>query len=134
MILTEISWIAVLIGVILNMALGAFWYSPSFLGLQWLESYGFKVEEMRHSPLHYLGAVLIALIMTLVVAGFVRAFEINHLWISILVAFWIWLGFIVTTQFSGVIWSRKPLKAFLIDIAYYLVTLQMLFILFTFIG
>jgi hypothetical protein len=132
MILADISWIAVLIGVILNMALGAFWYSPSFLGPQWVEAHGFRMEEMRHSPLNYVGAIFISLVTSLVIAGITYYFGINRIGLAVLTGFWLWLGLIATSQFSGVIWSKKPFKVFLIDAAYYLVSTVMLFVLFSF--
>jgi hypothetical protein len=36
--------------------------------------------------------------------------------------FWTWLGFVATTQLSGVLWERKPFKLYAINVSYYLVS------------
>jgi hypothetical protein len=50
-------------------------------------------------------------------------FGVNSLPEGLLVAFLIWLGFIVTTQYSAVIWAKKPLNVFLCDIGCELLSL-----------
>jgi hypothetical protein len=36
--------------------------------------------------------------------------------------FWIWLGFIATSQINSVIWDGRPVKLYLINVGYYLVS------------
>ena len=37
--------------------------------------------------------------------------------------FWVWLGFIATTMIGIVLWEIKPVKLYLLIVAYYLISL-----------
>ena len=41
----DINWIAVLIGAVVNMMIGAMWYGPLF-GERWMEENGFTMEKI----------------------------------------------------------------------------------------
>ena len=49
----QINWIAVVIGSVFNMILGALWYGPLF-GKLWLRLIDKKREEMQGSPAMYI--------------------------------------------------------------------------------
>lgn len=119
----DVNWIAIISVAILNIILGALWYSPQVFGKIWMNSLGIKEGECQAhcSVNHYLGAFAIALVTAWVLALFIN-------WIGAITAiegakvgFFVWLGFIATTHFSGVLWVKKPLKTYLIDAGFYLV-------------
>lgn len=120
---TDISIWPIIIATLVTMVLGAIWYSPFFLGCTWSESHNFDKSQLKPSALEYLGTFVTTFIMVWVFAGLLNWLELNSLDSALKLAFLIWLGFITTTHFSGVIWARKPITAYLIDTVYHLLML-----------
>jgi hypothetical protein len=119
-------WIALLLSAFINIVLGALWYHPRFLGSPWIDAHGFRDDTLKGTPLHYIGAFLVGLILAFVLGRLLFKFSIDTPSGAAQLAFCLWAGFIATTHFSGVIWAKKPLSAFLIDTAFYLISLQII--------
>ena len=56
---TSVNWLAVLVGTVLSMALGALWYGPLF-GQYWLKLIGKTEEELESNPIMYVKTALAA--------------------------------------------------------------------------
>jgi hypothetical protein len=120
------------IGVtILNIILGMLWYSPWLFGHEWAKAYKFDKKKLKATPWHLVGSILVSLVTAIILATLVHEIHITHWRGSLLLAIYLWIGFIVTTHFSGVIWARKPLRVYFIDIAYLLISLVMMTMLLT---
>ncbi|MEC7840530.1 MAG: DUF1761 domain-containing protein [Chlamydiota bacterium] len=128
--LFQTNYLAVFIAAIVNMVIGATWYGPKFLGDKWLEVHAFDRENLKAGPLSYLGAFIIGLIIATVFGAFLSFFKVTSIIGAMCFAFFIWLGFIATTQFSGVIWAKKPVGAYCIDVGFFLVSLQAMAVIF----
>jgi hypothetical protein len=124
-----ISFSIFLVAVI-NVLFGMFWYSPQFLGHTWAKAQHFNLRDMKPSPFHYVGAVAVSTVTAIVLANLVRIFEIHSLLDAIKVGFLCWLGFVATSHFSGVIWARKPLVVYFIDVSYLLCLILINMVLF----
>lgn len=109
----SIYWLPVVIAAVANMVIAYFWYSKWLFGPMWNKlSDATMVKDMKR-PMIY------AFIVSLVIAYFLAFFEM-YLGVStvtdgMFVGFFAWLGFVATTQISGVIWANRPVKLFLID-------------------
>ncbi|MDP1835925.1 MAG: DUF1761 domain-containing protein [Chlamydiales bacterium] len=115
------NWLRIILAALSFMIVGALWYSPLVLGDVWAELGGMDMNALQPTPWHYLGAASVALVMSIGMAQlfqWVRPASLVHAWKVVAV---VWLAFVVTTQFSGVIWGGYPLKIFLIDIGCVLV-------------
>lgn len=112
----DVSWIGVVLATVASVIIGAFIYSPKVLGSIWCRAYGWDADQLKPSPLHYGGAVLVAFVMSFFLAVLLKALHITSVWQGVETGFIIWIGFIVPTFFSGVIWSKKPLMAYGVDI------------------
>ncbi len=123
MSLLDVNYFAVVIGVILNIIIGAFWYSPKFLGIPWAKAHNFDLETLKPTPFHYVGAIIVGFILAWTLAAFISALHAHTAVEGMKVAFFAWLGFIATTHFSGVIWAKKPLNAYFIDVGGLLVSM-----------
>jgi hypothetical protein len=106
--------------------LGMLWYSPALFGTLWAKEHNFNLADLKATPLHYLGAILVSLIIVSVFYILIHSFSVNTVAKGAVLGFFLWLGFIATTHFSGVLWARKPLKAYLIDTSFQLVSLIMI--------
>lgn len=123
----EINFLAVVVAAIANMILGAIWYSPAVAGTQWMKLIGLTKADMEKAKpqmgkLYALG-FLGSLVMSFVLAhllDLVAAMDMSDAW---QLAFWVWLGFVATTQLNRVTWGGKPKELWVLDNVYYLATL-----------
>jgi hypothetical protein len=129
MVFGEVNYWAVIVATIVNMVLGSFWYSPQFLGKTWAKAHGFDIDQLWPQIWNYVGAFFVALILAWVFSMLTHAFGVTTFWGGMQLGFWIWLGFIATTHFSGVIWAKKSWMAYLIDMGYQFVIMIILGVL-----
>ncbi len=132
MILTDINFLAVVLATIANIVLGMFWYSPSILGTIWAKAHNFSMPILNPAPVSYFLSIGVSFITALFLAFFINWLNITTVWEGIKLAIYLWIGFIATTHFSGVIWARKSYLAYLIDSAFQLVSLVIMAIIITF--
>lgn len=121
--LIELNYLAILVAAISNMIIGSIWYAPPVLGNLWAEAHKFRLEDLKPTPLHYVQAFIVSFIIAWALGALLKWFDVTSLKEGLGVSFLIWLGFIATTHFSGVIWAKKPLKAYLIDVSFHLLSI-----------
>lgn len=104
----DVKLIAVLLAALAQFVVGAIWYMPLF-GKLWGKIHGFdKIdaktqEEMQKSMMPLLVVQLfMAFVTAYVLAHVIKAFPDDSVY---KLAFWMWLGFIVPTQVSAVIFG-----------------------------
>jgi hypothetical protein len=119
----EINYLAVLLGAVANMVIGALWYSPLMFANQWLALIGKKKEDIKGAGPAYAKVAVSALLMSYVVAHFVDLVDAVTLSEGLQLGFWAWLGFVATTTFADVIFAGKPWKLWAINNGYNLVSL-----------
>ncbi len=128
MISGDVNYLAVLIAAVVNMAIGAFWYSPAGFGKQWSALMGWtdpaKTDQMKKGAgKSYAWMFVASLITMFVLANVARLAGAATMMQGAVVGFWIWLGFVATTQIGSILWDMKPAKLFAINTLYSLVTL-----------
>ena len=120
-----INYWAVVVSAVASMVVGMLWYGPLF-GKSWMTMTGITKESMKTmalSPAKAMALGLVnALIMAYVLGYYVVALGAIGVVEALMLAFWTWLGFVATTQISGFLWEGKPIKLFLLNTAYSLVT------------
>lgn len=126
----HINLVAVLVASIANMFVGFLWYGKLF-GEQWAEAMGWKnlsqeqINKMREQakyayPQTFVGGFL----MMYVFAHILGTYQASHILDGFRGAFWMWVGFVVPVKYGECLWGDKSIKAFLIDIGYYLAILS----------
>ena len=123
-----VNYIAIIVATIIGYAIGALWYSPLLFGTQWMKLQGFTKRDMlrakqRGMAKAYILTFIAVLVMALVLSLLVEVFGNGNFWSGALVGFWVWLGFLATTQIGMVFWEDKPFSLYLLTTAHYLVTL-----------
>ncbi len=118
----DVNWLGVIVATLVNMVLGSLWYSPYLFGKPWAEAQKMDIKTLVATPLHYAGAFLVSLLTAFVLAVLLKKFHILSYSDALTLAFWAWLGFVATTHFSGVLWANRPLKSYIIDTAYALLS------------
>jgi hypothetical protein len=119
----DVNWVAVIVAALLNIAMGALWYSPKALGTIWARSHDISTGSLQPSVWQYIAAVVVALITAWVLAVFINFLSPSSFSEAAGLAFLIWFGFVAATSFSGVIWAKKPILAYAIDATFELVAL-----------
>lgn len=127
-IVGDINYLAVLIAAVITMAIGAFWYSPAGFGKQWASLMGWgdpaKMDQMKKGAgKSYAWMFVASLVTAFVLGSIVRLAGAATISAGASVGFWLWLGFVATTQIGSVLWEMKPPQLFAINTLYSLVTL-----------
>lgn len=116
-----------IVAALAAMILGMFWYSPAFLGKQWMREVGITQDDMKKPK----NGVTMPLGMVLgLLSQFVRMFFLT--WAIFLVApvglmnalfvgLAVWAGFLAVADLGSVLWEMKSWKLFLINTSYNLV-------------
>jgi hypothetical protein len=120
-----INFWSVLTATIAAMVIGWVWYTPSVFGNIWMRSTGKRMEDINKSDGNraMAGMVIVALIEAYALAHFIQYMGVTSISAAVLLAFWIWLGFIATVSASGFLFEGKPKSWWLITNGYQLVTL-----------
>ena len=123
----QINYLAVLVVAIINMAVGALWYSKLLFGNIWMKSAKISEKQIEESkkemPKMYLTMFVGAFIMAFVLAHFIAQIAAVTVVDGIQAGFWAWLGFIATTSLSSVIFEGKSPNLYLLNNGYNLVSL-----------
>ena len=125
-----INWLAVLAAAIVCMAIGFLWYSPMLFARSWMIASGYdindkaKMDEMKKSmgktySLAFLASFLQAAMLAKILA-------LTGVWSPLYgmkIAFGIWLGFVMTVQLTGALFSNQAqkMKLFAINAGHQLV-------------
>ena len=108
--------------------LGALWYSPLLFERPFFALKGWTPEEVAavraSSHAGEIGAALaVSLVTAYVLAHFVKFTGAETAGGGMLTGFWLWLGFVLTTNLETVIFEGRPLGLYLINNGYHLVGL-----------
>ncbi len=117
---SSVNWLAVLVGTVLSMALGALWYGPLF-GQTWLKLIGKTEEELESSPVMYLKTAVAALIGMLALNLVVVSFGATDILSGLVAGAFIFLGIGATTTFVYTNFEGPSEKVWLLYVAYHLV-------------
>lgn len=124
-----INYIAVIASAVVAFVVGFVWYGPLF-GKQWMKLSGMTSESMKGMKMNPKQSMALAFLGTLVLAVvldyFLMAMGVTDVLGAVKLAFWVWLGFFVTTLSGSVLWEGKSPKLYLFSIVYHLVSLAII--------
>jgi hypothetical protein len=130
--MVPINYLAVLVAALIPMAVGALWYLPALFAKKWMALVGKTEEEVKNvNPMKAYGiSFLTSLIMAYVLAHSVY-FGMSFMHISGFAAgmqggFWSWLGFVVTTNASSVLFEFRKPGLYWMSVGYYLICLLLM--------
>ena len=120
----EINYWAVLVAVVINMVVGALWYSKGLFGSHWSKLTGIKLEDMRKQGNAGIAiSVVTSLITAFILAHFVRYAGATSFSDGLVTGFWLWLVFIAAMLASSYVFEGRPWKLWTINAGYWLVVL-----------
>ena len=104
--------------------IGALWYSPKVFGRIWMDGTGLKEADVNNCGIGvYIGAFVTAFLICFGLAVFLFLTESRTLLDALVVAFFAWVGFILPTHLSKLLWEKTPLSVFFINTTHGLVGL-----------
>jgi len=120
----DVNWLAVLVSAVASMAIGYVWYAKWFLGKTWMMLIGKTEEDLKKGAGSAMFLALIcAVVSAFVLAVFVNLADAATVSEGLMLAFWIWLGFVVTVLLMNVAFEQRSKKLFLINAFYQLISL-----------
>lgn len=124
-----LNWYAVGVAALIYMSIGMVWYGPLF-GKYWMKLLGLTPESMRTMPLSPLQAIVGGSVAAVCMAAvlsyaslYFAAVTVVH---ALILAFWMWFGFVVPTQAGSYLWEGKPFMLLVLNASFYLVTLSIM--------
>jgi hypothetical protein len=124
----RINYPAVVVSAIAYWVLGAIWYSPLLFAHPFIALKGWTPEELaalqaagagKEIAIAFAGSLLLAYVL----AHFVKFTGAETARAGIETGFWLWLGFVITTNLETVLFEGRPLGLYLISNGYHLVGL-----------
>ncbi len=115
---------AIIVMAVVYMAIGWLWYSPKLFGDMIVCPTTKNGEECKSCCwMSYAGEFILALIIGYALSEFVINTNSVTAGEGVKVGFLAWLGFIATSMFSKVLWSKRPMSNFFICSGFYLLML-----------
>ena len=112
---------------IASVLIGWVWYHPKVFGTAWMRAANLSPEAVEDGKKKMPFLVLAGLLASMLIAWIMNTLGARigiFDWIGAVVdlALWLWLGFVAPILLGSVLWERKPLKYYLINAGYWLVS------------
>ncbi len=118
----DINYAAVVVAAIINMAVGALWYSPMMFSKAWLKLTG-KKDMKGSGQMGYAVSAIGALVQSWILVHFVEYAGSTTVWQGVVTGFWLWLGLVAAVMAGAYVFEGRPLKLLKINAGYFLVVL-----------
>lgn len=120
----DINYLAVVVAAVVNMVVGAVWYSPALFAKPWAALVGRKMEDLqKNAGPGYFWTALGALVQAWILAHFVAYVGADAVVEGAMVGFWLWVGFVAITQGVNTIFAGTRKKLWAINAGYFLTVL-----------
>ena len=125
----SINYLAVAVAIVINMAAGAAWYSPLLFAKPWMAANGLTEESIKEAgsaTRGYVVAVIASIVIAFAVALFAQASGADTPVEGLILGLAAGLGFVATTFAANYIFESRPLKLYLINAGYPVVSLALI--------
>jgi hypothetical protein len=122
-----VNLLAVALAAIAAFFVGFLWHGPLF-GRTWMRLSGISEKEAKAAmEKGGMGKTMFLAFLQQLVTAFVMALFAYDLGVAdaidaLLLAFWAWLGFVVTVHLNAVLWEKRAPALYLFNIAYQFVS------------
>lgn len=96
---------AILVAGVINMIIGATWYSKALFGNKWMTYLGFKEEELSPSPWLFLVVFLMGLIIAILMAMFLK--DATGVGEGLIFGALLALGFVIPTMLTHYLYEQR---------------------------
>jgi hypothetical protein len=119
----DVHWLAVIVAAVVNMVVGAVWYSKPLFAKEWSKLTGRKMEDMGGGGMGYGVAFVGALIQAWILAHFVVYAGSTSFTDGLVTGFWLWLGFVAVATAVNMVFEGRSWNLWKINAGYFLVVL-----------
>lgn len=142
----ELNYVVLLAASLVGMAVGFIWYSPTLFGKPWMRLMGFTADSMKKAQkkmglwyfVSFILTVITAYVLYHVIALSLNFFEYSNVQTGLMTGFWMWLGFVMPVQLTGLIFGKehggKAWQLFVINTGYQLTSLLLMGLTFGILG
>lgn len=126
-----VSFLPILFAGIANVAIGMIWYHPKVFGGMWMRLSNITPEMAergkKRMPLMAIFGLIASMLIAWVMSYVGLALGIYD-WVGAVfeLAVWCWLGFVAPVMLGMVLWEQKPVKLYLINVLYWLVSFMVM--------
>lgn len=126
-----VDYIGVISAAIASTILGFVWYGPLF-GKQWVALSDMTVEKINATKasdmgksymIAFLGSIAMAYVLANIFVFVTAYFQSGNIVTGFMVGMWTWFGFVMPVTLGTVLWENKSWKLWILNNAYYLITL-----------
>jgi len=117
----DINYWAVLVAAIINMTVGALWYSQLLFAKAWVKLIGKR--HMQGGQTGYLVSAVGALIQSWILVHFVEYAGSTTVWEGVVTGFWLWLAFVAVVMAGAYVFEGRSWKLWQINAGYFLIVL-----------
>ena len=120
----KINYPAVIVATIIHFMIGGLWYGLIF-GNTFLKIVEWTPEQQAQivaqtNWTQYLLAFVTSFVLCYILAHFVQYTKATSALDGMQTGFWLWLGFVATTQLASVIFEQRKLGLYLLNVGYQL--------------
>lgn len=126
--MNTINFIAILVSALVAFGISSFWYSPFLFGNEWMNLNKISPKDMENiKKVGVIRSYIVQFILTIItfaVLGFLVSMSGAQSGTDgAFIGFLVWLGFVLPTSVSGLLWKKESFTLILIDTINYLVIL-----------
>ena len=118
-----VNLLAVIVCAVVNMVIGAIWYSPVLFAKPWMGLIGKNQDEMGNPGPLYIVTAIVALVLAFFLAQVIVQTKTVGIGGGIVTAILIWLGFVATSTLPDYIFAGRPSKLYLINTSWVLLSM-----------
>ncbi|MDQ3098641.1 MAG: DUF1761 domain-containing protein [bacterium] len=128
MVQADMNLVAVLIAAIVQMIVGAVWYSPALFAKQWMALIGKSAEDLKNSSSStgYAIASFASIVTAYILAKFIGFAQAKTAMDGLQIGLWAWIGFTATSTITTNAFSGNSWKLWVINYGYFLVTFSLM--------
>jgi hypothetical protein len=120
-----INYWAVTVAWLVNVVIGAYWYSPAGFGKLWAKLSGvdhMKIPEKEATKA--IGFVAVsAILQTLTLAAVLHSVHVANAWDGLMVGLALWLGLVAATTIGNTLYQRLSWKFWWLNSSYFLIVM-----------
>lgn len=125
--MTSVSFFSILLAGIVSVGIGMLWYHPRVFGGAWMRMTNITPETVERGKRRMLPLALVGLVASMLIAWVMNSLGVAlgvYDWVGAIfeLALWCWLGFAAPVMLGSVLWEGRPLKLYLINALYWLVS------------
>ncbi|HEX9797216.1 MAG TPA: DUF1761 domain-containing protein [Anaerolineales bacterium] len=120
MAFTDVNWLAVLVGTVINMFVGFLWYGPLF-GQMWMRMIGKRADEIQSDSRMYVVTGVAALVSSYVLAVLIGASGVVTLFGGMMIGIFVWVGIGATGTLVYTTFEGPPRNVWMLHALYQLV-------------